>query len=174
VTGVFSELGLLGLVYPREPTTKNNLKCIKKESVGGKFSSIRPCGRRHTFPVLVFFTSNATSVVPSGAFFTSQTLVSSPSPGITGAVKRTPKYRNADGMPPPTALRIARAANPNVDRPCRITPSKPASEPTRGSVFHSEILCVSRRRGGCAHRYEAGCNRPRDGRSEPVRVTFGL
>jgi len=89
---------------------------------------------RTTFPVLVFFTSNATSVVPSGAFFTSQTLVSSPSPGMTGAVKRTPKYRNEEGTPPPTALRIARAANPNVDKPCRITPPKPASEPMRGSI----------------------------------------
>jgi hypothetical protein len=66
---------------------------------------------------------------------------------MTGAVKRKPKYRNAEGTPPPTALRIARAANPNVDKPCRITPLKPASEPTRGSVFRSEILRVSRRGG---------------------------
>jgi len=27
VIGVFSELGLLGLVYSREPATKNNLSC---------------------------------------------------------------------------------------------------------------------------------------------------
>ena len=148
-------------------------KMLKKRVSRGKKSSIIPRGR-HTFPVLVFFTSNTTSAVPSGAFFTSQALVSSPSPGMTGAVKRTPKYRKAEGTPPQTALRIARAANPNVDRPCRITPPKPASEPTRGSVFHSEILRVSRRGRGCAHRYEAGCNRPRDGRSEPVRATFGL
>ena len=172
---VFSELGLHSLVYSREPTTKNYLEGVKKKSkgsVGEKILSIRTCEMRYTFPVLVFFTSNATSVVASGVFFTSQIRVSSPSPGMTGAVKRTPKYRNAEGTPPPTALRTARAANPNVDKPCRIAPPKPASEPTRGSAFRSEIFCVSRRGEG-AHRCEVDCNRPRDGRSEPVLATFG-
>jgi hypothetical protein len=105
-------------------------------------------GRRHTFPVLIFFTSNATSFIPSGALFTSQMLVSSPSPGTTGAVKRTPKYRSAEGAPSPTALRIARAANPNVDRPWRITPPKPASDPKRGSVhFTQKFLFAPKEKG---------------------------
>ena len=125
----FSELGPLRFDHFCKSTTKNNLQ--SKEVNQNKIVNQN---QRHTFPVVVFFTSNATSVVPSGAFFTSQALVSSPSPGTTGAVKRTPKYRSEEGTPSPTALRIARAANPNVDRPCRITPPNPASEPTRGSV----------------------------------------
>jgi hypothetical protein len=134
---------------------------------------IRTCGGR-TFPVDVFFTSNTTSVVPSGPFFTSHAFVSSSSPGATGAVKRAPKYRSADGRPPPTVLRIARAAKPNVDRPCKITPPKPASDPTRGSVpVHQICERVSVRTiRGPAHQCEEGCSPQRDGRLEPARAKF--
>ena len=75
--------------------------------------------------------------MPSEPLFTAHARVSSSSPGMTGAVKRTPKYLNAEGLPPPMAFKIARAAKPNVDNPCRITPPKPASEPTRGSEERS-------------------------------------
>jgi len=41
------------------------------------------------FPVLVFLTSKATSLTPSGPVPTFHALVSSPSPGATGAVNFT-------------------------------------------------------------------------------------
>lgn len=75
-----------------------------------------------------------TSVVPFGPGPTSHTFVSSSSPGFTGEVNLTPKSFKDLASPPPTALMIARAANPYVERPWRITPPNPAAFPIDGST----------------------------------------
>lgn len=77
--------------------------------------------------------TNTTSVVPFGPGPTSQIEVSRASPGFTGDVNRTPKYLRDSGWFPPTAETTARAAKPNVESPCKMTPPKPVALPTSGS-----------------------------------------
>lgn len=86
-----------------------------------------------TFPEVVFFVTNVTSVVPDGPGPTSQICVSRLSPGLTGAVNRTPNSFKARGSLFATTFRRARAAKPYVERPCNITPPKPAACPIFGS-----------------------------------------
>ena len=65
-----------------------------------------------TLPVAKFLVSNANSTVPLGPLPTSQILVSNLSPGLTGAVNRTPKNLRELGSCPPTDLSTARHAKP--------------------------------------------------------------
>jgi hypothetical protein len=74
-----------------------------------------------TLPVLVFLTSKATSLSPLGPVPTFHALVSSPSPGATGAVNLTLRYRSDEGLPCPTMRTNTRAAKPSVARPCKMT-----------------------------------------------------
>jgi hypothetical protein len=81
--------------------------------------------------------------VPLGPLPTSQMLVSSLSPGLTGEVNRTPKNLSELGSLPPAVLRTARAAKPKVDRPWRMTPPKPAALPIWGSGNGCELTAWS-------------------------------
>jgi hypothetical protein len=117
--------------------------------------------RISTLPELTFFVINVTSAVPLGPGPTSHTWVSSASPGDTGAVNFVPKNFSDRGSLLPISLMRPRAANPNVDKPCKITPRNPTDLPTFGSTQ----ACFSQFPGGlCSDtcQYGEGCNHQRD------------
>lgn len=90
-----------------------------------------------TLPDVTFLVMNVNSVVPLGPGPTSHACVSKSSPGLTGDVKRTPNIFNARVSPFATSWMSPRAANPNDDRPCRMTSPKPSAFPTAGSEWYA-------------------------------------